>query len=1046
MLSKIIKRPVLATVISVIIVLIGLVGLQRIPMTQFPEIAPPTVYVSGIYPGGNAQSVIRSVITPLEEAINGVEKMQYMTSTASNDGTFSITIIFKQGVDPDQAAVNVQNRVAQANAQLPIEVIRLGVNTTKQQTSNLMLVNIASSQPDKYDEKFLQNYAKINLIPELKRIPGVGNTILYGTKDYSVRVWLDPVKLASFGMVPSDVESAITDNSFEASPGRLGEESDAPMQFVLSYKGKLNKPEEFERIVLKSKTDGSILRLKDVARIEFGISTYASDSYTDGEPSVIMAVVQASGSNANDIAIEVEKALARFQKDVPDGIHYDIIQNMKDRLDASISQMQSTLLEAFILVFIVVLIFLQDFRSTIIPAIAVPVSIIGTFFFMYMIGFSINVLTLFALVLAIGIVVDDAIVVVEAVHSKMQQTGENARNATISAMSEISGAIISITLVMSAVFLPVGFMEGPAGVFYKQFSYTLAIAILISAVNALTLSPALCALLLKKHHADESGQKKFKQRFADAFNAGFERLTDKYTVAVSLLSKRKMIALAGLALVSFAAFFLMNNSQKGFVPAEDDNNLTFMITLQGGTNLQHTTKEVEKATEIIQRMPEIKSLSTISGFSMFSFSSAPNCAAGFVTLKNPKDRGEVHDIDEVMMKIQEAVQKEIKGQFIIFRNPAVEGFGTTGGVEIVLQDRTSGDMGKFEAVSNKVLEGLNSRPEIAAAYTAFRSDYPQYEVMVDEDKVAQLGLTSKEVMNALQLFLGGSQPTDFVRFGKLYRVNIKSDGQFRKDESALSNMMIRNNVNQMVPMSTLITLKKVLGPEVINRFNLYNSITINVNAAQGTSSGKVMDVVDEILGKDLPKGFSYEYGGLSRQERNSGSQMVFIFGLSILFVYFLLSAQYESYLLPLAVLFSLPTGILGVFIATGLAGIENNIYVQIALIMLVGLLAKNAILIIEFAVQQRRAGASVFEAGIAGAKMRLRPILMTSLAFVAGLVPLMFAKGGTALGNKSISISAAGGMLSGVLLGVFIIPVLYMVFQYLQDKVSGEKTVTNETV
>jgi len=1040
MLNKIIKRPVLATVISIILVMLGILGLLRIPMTQFPEIAPPTVFVSGIYPGANAEAVIRSVVTPLEQAINGVENMEYMTSSAANDGSFSITLIFKQGVNPDQAAVNVQNRVAQANAQLPSEVIRLGLTTTKQQTSYLMIVNINSDKPEKYDEAFLQNYANINLMPELKRIPGVGNVSLFGAKDYSVRVWINPTKLSSYGLVPADVETAIQQYSFEASPGSLGEETDASLQYVLRYKGKLNKPEEFEKIILRSKNDGAILRLGDVARIEFGLSNYSSDTYTDGKPSVVFAVLQASGSNANNIAIEVEKSLESFQKNAPDGIRFEVIQNMKDRLDASVSQMKWTLIEAFILVFIVVLIFLQDFRSTLIPAIAVPVSIIGTFFFIYLIGFSVNVLTLFALVLAIGIVVDDAIVVVEAVHAKMQATGESAKTATISAMNEISGAIVSITLVMSAVFLPVGFMEGPAGIFYKQFSYTLAIAILISAVNALTLSPALCALLLKNHHSDEKGVKKrFSQRFAAAFNAGFERFTNKYVGAVQFLGKKKFIALGALALVSFGAFFLMNNAQKGFVPEEDDNNLTFVVNLQAGANLQFITKEMEKATGIVLSLPEVKSVSTVSGFSLFTSGAAPNSAMGFITLKNPKDRGKVSDINEVMHKIENAIKGKIRGEFLIFRNPAVEGFGTAGGVEFVLQDRTSGSINDFEAVSKKVIGLLGQRPEIATAFTTFRSDYPQYEVQLNEDKAQQLGLTPKEVMDALQLYLTGSQTTDFVRFGRLYRVNVRSEAAFRKDEASLDNIMIRNNASQMVPISTLVTLKKVFGPQDISRYNLYNSIRVNVNAAGDASTGKVMAVIDEVLQKELPKGYSYEYAGLSLQERNSGAQMILIFGLSILFVYFLLAAQYESYLLPLAVMLSLPTGILGVFIATGLGGINNNIYVQIAMIMLVGLLAKNAILIVEFAIQQRRAGHSIFDAGVAGAKMRLRPILMTSFAFVAGLVPLMFATGGTAIGNKSISISAAGGMLSGVVLGVLIIPVLYMIFQSLQEKISGNK-------
>lgn len=1038
MLNKIINRPVLATVTSIILVMFGILGLMRIPMTQFPDIAPPTVFVSGTYPGANAESVIRSVVTPLEQAINGVENMQYMTSSAANDGSFSITIIFKQGINPDQAAVNVQNRVAQVNAQLPQEVIRLGLTTTKQQTSYLMIANINSEKPDKYDEGFLQNYANINLLPELQRIPGVGNVSLFGSKEYSVRVWLNPTKLSSYGLVPSDVEAAIQQYSFEASPGTLGQESDVTLQYTLRYKGKLNKPEEFENIILRSKTDGAVLRLGDVARIEFGLSNYSSDTNTDGKPSVVFAVIQASGSNANDIAIEVNKSLENFQKNAPDGIKYEMIQNMKDRLDISVSQMKTTLIEAFFLVFIVVLIFLQDFRSTIIPAIAVPVSIIGTFFFIYLIGFSVNVLTLFALVLAIGIVVDDAIVVVEAVHAKMQQTGESAKTATVSAMSEISGAIVSITLVMSAVFLPVGFMEGPAGIFYQQFSYTLAIAILISAVNALTLSPALCALLLKNHHSEKKEEKKkFIHRFSDAFNASFERLTDKYIGAVKFLGKKKVIAGGALLLVSFGALFLMNNAPKGFVPEEDDNNLSFVVNLQAGANLQFITKEMEKATKIVLELPEVRSISTVSGFNLFTNGASPNSAMGFVTLKKPKDRGAISDINKVMHKIENAMKGKIKGEFLIFRNPAVEGFGTAGGVEFVLQDRASGKINDFESISKKAIHALNKRPEIGMAFTTFRSDYPQYEVELNEDKAQQLGLTPKEVMDALQLYLTGSQTTDFIRFGRLYRVNVRSEADFRKDESSLRNIMVRNNMNQMVPISTLVNLKKVFGPQDISRYNLYNSIKVNVNAAGDASTGKVMKVIDEVLQQELPKGYSYEYSGLALQERKSGSQMVFIFGLSILFIYFLLAGQYESYLLPLAVILSLPTGILGVFIATGFAGLDNNIYVQIALVMLVGLLAKNAILIVEFALQQRKAGLSVFEAGIAGARMRLRPILMTSFAFIAGLTPLMFAQGGTAMGNKSISISAAGGMLSGVVLGVLIIPVLYMIFQSLQDKLSG---------
>ncbi|WP_126972751.1 efflux RND transporter permease subunit [Gynurincola endophyticus] len=1040
MLKKIIERPVLATVISILLVLLGIVGIIRIPMTQFPEIAPPTVYVYGVYPGGNSESVLRGVITPLEEAINGVEDMQYMTSNSSNDGSFSITIIFKQNVDPDQAAVNVQNRVAQANSQLPQEVLRLGVNTTKQQTSNIAILSIKSTKPEQFDEAFLQNYANINLVPQLKRIPGVGNINLFGEKNYSIRVWLDPVKLANNNILPSDVENAIYNNSFESSPGRFGEESDAPLQYVLKYKGKLNNPEAFERIVIKSSPNGSILRLTDVARIEFGVSTYATDTEADGLPAIAFSVVQASGSNANEIAVEVMKVMEQFQADAPDGVEYFVLQNVKEKMDASINQMKSTLIEAFILVFIVVFIFLQDFRSTIIPAIAVPVSIIGTFFFMYLIGFTVNVLTLFALVLAIGIVVDDAIVVVEAVHAKMSATRDQALKATVSTMGEISSAIVSITLVMSAVFLPVGFMEGPAGIFYKQFSYTLAIAILISAVNALTLSPALCALLLKNHEADEHSTKKgFGARFASAFNTSFDRFTGKYIKVLSVLGKRIWLTMGGLVAVSLAAFFLMQNSQKGFIPAEDDSFLTYVVTMQVGTNIQYTQAEMDTIRNVIQSIPEVESINVITGFNIFSYSTSPNTGLAFIKLKKPSERTQVKDIDELLMMVQEEVTKKTKAEFLIFRAPAVEGFGTVGGVEFVIQDRTGGSVEQLGEITYNVINELNQQPELAGVFTMFRSDYPQYEVIIDEDKAELLGTNPREIMTAMQLYLGGSQTTDFIRFGKLYRVNLKADADYRKDESTLDNIMIRNNKNQMIPISTLVTLKKVYGPEVINRFNLFNSITVNANAAAGISTGKAMEIIDKVLAEHLPKGYGYEYAGLSREERSAGMQMVFIFGLSIIFVYFLLAAQYESYLLPLAVMLSLPTGILGVYIATGVMGIDNNIYVQISLVMLVGLLAKNAILIVEFAIQQRKLGKTIFDAAMSAAKLRLRPILMTSFAFIAGLIPLMLSKGETAMGNRSISISAAGGMLSGVIIGLFIIPVLFIVFQTLQEKVSTKK-------
>lgn len=1045
MLSKIIKRPVLATVISILITLLGVLGLMKIPMSQYPEIAPPTVNVSGVYPGGNAESVLRAVITPLEEAINGVEKMQFINSTSANDGSFSISIVFEQDVDPDQAAVNVQNRVAQANAKLPQEVIRLGVNTTKQQSSSLMLISIMSNNKDKYDETFIENYAKINIIPELKRVTGVGNVQVYGNKEYAIRVWLDPVKLASFGLVPTDVEQAIANNSFESSPGKFGEESKAPMQYVLKYKGKLNESKDFEKIVIKKSGNNSFVRLGDVARIELGTASYTSDNTTAGKPSTVISVIQASGSNANEVVTKIEASLSKLEKNLPKDLEFGIIQNAKFKLDASIDQMKTTFIEAFILVFLIVLIFLQDLRSTIIPAIAVPVSIVGTIFFMYVFGFSVNVLTLFALVLAIGIVVDDAIVVVEAVHLKMESTGMNAHKATQSAMSEISGAIMSITLVMAAVFLPVGFMEGPAGVFYKQFSYTLAIAILISAVNALTLSPALCALLLKANHHEGQPKRNFASRFATAFNASFERLTNKYIKGVSFLGKKKIIAIILLGMVTIGAFFLMNNTQKGFVPEEDDNYLMFYTSLQGGTNLHFIDDEMKKVSKIINAKEQVSELTTVSGFNLFTNATAPNAAFGFITLKNPKDRGEKANINDIVNEIQADVSANIDGEFAVFRLPAVEGFGNSGGIEVMLQDKNSGDLNVFNQHANKVIESLNKRPEVAMAFTSFRSDYPQYVLEVDEDKVAQLDVTPKEVMDAVQSYLGGNQIADFVRFGKIFRVHVKSEGEFRKDEEAFNNFYVRNHNNEMIALSNLVKLKKIFGPETIARFNLYNSISINVTPKPGYSTGAVMEIIDEIAAKELPTGYDFEYAGLSRQEQKSSGQMALIFAISIIFVYFILAAQYESYVLPLAVMLSIPTGILGTFLAIGFAGIDNNIYVQIAMIMLVGLLAKNAILIVEFAEQNRKNGASIFDAAITAARLRLRPILMTSFAFIAGLVPLMFATGGAAIGNKSISISAAGGMLIGTVLGLFIIPVLYIIFQTIQEKISNKlNTVEND--
>lgn len=1039
MLQAIIRRPVLATVISVLLVLLGIVGLTRLPITQFPDIAPPTIFVSGVYPGGNSEAVTRSVITPLEESINGVENMDYMKSSASNDGSFSVSIVFKQGTDPDQAAVNVQNRVSQINSQMPPEVLQAGISTSKQQNSNVMYFNVYSEDRNKYDEKFLQNYIKINLVPELKRIQGVGQVQLFGSKDYSMRVWLNPQKMAANNLTPNDVTAAINDQSLETAPGKFGEDSKEAIEYVVKYKGKLNLPEQYEDIIIKAGTDGSILRLKDVARIEFGAASYNSDSKMDGKDAVTLGILQSSGSNANEIEINVRKSLTKAAKSFPKGIKYDIIQSTKERLDESISQVKSTLIEAFVLVFIVVFIFLQDFRSTLIPAIAVPVAIIGTFFFLQLIGFTVNVLTLFALVLAIGIVVDDAIVVVEAVHAKMEGTNMTGREATYSAMSEITGAIVSITLVMAAVFLPIGFMEGSSGIFYKQFAFTLAFAILISAVNALTLSPALCALFLKNEH-NEKGEKKagFSKRFFNAFNVGFEKITNKYVGSLKLLIRFKWISLAALAVVCGITFWMMNTTPKGFVPNEDDSFMLYSLSMPSGTGLDRTTKFIRRIDSTMKTFEAVKNVTSVSGFNIMSNAASPAYGLGFTKLKAPKERGQVKNMDDIVNMVNAKLAELKEGTVSVFRMPPVAGYGAVGGVEFVLQDRTGGDLQKFSQLANGIVGQLFSLEGVAVAFTTFKANYPQFELEVNDSKAKQLGVSVRELLNTVQVYYGGSQASDFNRFGKYYRVNVKADGIFRTDKESLKMVFVKNAQGNLVPVSELVNVKKVYGPESVDRYNLFNSITINAIGKPGVSNGTVMAQVEDLLSKKLGEGYSYEWNGLSREEKSSGSQTLFILGLSLLFVYFLLAAQYESYILPLAVMLSIPTGLLGVFVSIKLAGIDNNIYVQVGLIMLIGLLAKNAILIIEFALQRRKEGMDLIPAALEGARLRLRPILMTSLAFVAGMIPLMIATGGSAMGNRSISTGAAGGMLAGVILGLFIIPVLFVVFQALQEKISGK--------
>ncbi|MDG4651119.1 efflux RND transporter permease subunit [Chryseobacterium arthrosphaerae] len=1036
MLKKIIKRPVLATVISVLLVILGIVGMVSLPITKFPDIAPPTVMVTAAYPGANAETIARSVAPPLENAINGVENMDYITSTASNDGTLSITVIFKLGTDPDQAAINVQNRVAQVTNQLPAEVIQAGITTVKRQNSMIAMVSL-TSKDGSMDDLFLENYAKINIVPELKRVKGVGDAMVYGNKDYSMRIWLDPNKLTSYNLTPSDVSRAIQTQNLEAAPGRLGERSKEVMEYVLRYKGKFTEPQQYENITVKALSDGSVLKLKDIARVEFGAYSYTVSSNFNKKPSVTMAIFQMAGSNANEVQIALQERMKELEKSFPAGMDYEIPYATKEALDQSIEQVIHTLIEAFILVFIVVYIFLQDFRSTLIPAIAVPVSIVGTFFFMKVFGFSINILTLFALVLAIGIVVDDAIVVVEAVHAKMEHKKLNPRAATMSAMSEITGAIVSITLIMSAVFVPVAFMSGSTGLFYQQFALTLAIAIVISAINALTLSPALCALFLKQHHGGTHEKMNFKDRFFAGFNASFNKLTFRYGKAVLFLLKRKWIAL--VIIVAFGGLFawMSMTTPKGFIPDEDQSFIIVTANLAPGASKDRTSKVVSDTEDLLMKNPAVEKVISVDGLNLFSGSMSSSAASIFVKLKKSGERGAVNNINEIIGQTQGMLSQDKRANFLVINTPTVDGFGNTSGMELVLQDRTNGELQNLGNISYGMMGALMQRPEVAVAFTTFDVTYPQFEVLVDEVKSAQLGVNVSDVLGVMQGYYGSIQASDFNRFGKYYRVLVQSTPEARQDKESLNGIFVKNNLGQMVPVNTLVSLKQVTGAEVVDRFNLFNSSNLTVMAAPGYSTGQAMAAVEEVSKQVLPPGYTYDYKGMSREEAGSSSQSVMIFGLCIVFVFFLLSAQYESYILPLAVLIAIPVGLSGVFVGITFADLSNNIYVQIALVMLIGLLAKNGILIVEFAIQRRRAGKSLIASAVEGAKARLRPILMTSLAFITGLIPLIFVVGPSALGNHSIGYAAISGMLFGTILGIFVVPVLFVVFQALHEKING---------
>ncbi len=1038
MFRKFIERPVLSTVISIILVILGVLGITTLPIEQYPDIAPPTIRVSANYTGADAQTVLNSVVIPLEEQINGVEDMIYMSSTASNNGSATIQVYFKQGTDPDMAAVNVQNRVARANALLPTEVTRSGVLTAKRQNNMLMVFSLYSKD-GRYDETFLQNYSKINLLPQVQRINGVGEAMVFGRKDYSMRIWLKPDIMSNYNLIPADVVAALNAQNLEAAPGRFGSENNQSFEYVIRYRGKLTQPEEFENIVIKSDEDGNILRLGDIARVELGSLDNTALTQTQGQPGISMAIFQSAGSNAREVILEIEKTLEEASKSFPPGVDYLELMNTNEFLDASIEKVLHTLLEAFILVFIVVFIFLQNFRATLIPAIAVPVAIIGTFFFLNLFGFTINLLTLFAMVLAIGIVVDDAIVVVEAVHAKLDSGARNAKTAAISAMNEISTAIVSITLVMSAVFIPVTFITGTTGVFYKQFGITLTVAIILSAINALTLSPALCALFLKPHSEEVKEQKGVMKRFYTAFNTAFEAMTGKYKKVSHFFISKRWLAVGMIVVFVGILGYLMKTTSTGFVPTEDTGRMFVDIAMPPASSSERTAEVAKQIDAILATVPEVNGRTTVTGFSFMGGQGSPYAMiiAGLKPFNERKGKGQ--DLNTIVQKLY-MLTSQIKGaRIIIFSPPMVPGFSVSGGFELQLEDKTGGNIQDFEKVANTFLGALNQRPEIQYARTAFNTAFPQYKIDVDAARCMRSGLEVSTILSVMQGYIGGYYASDFNRFGKQYRVMVQSEAQYRGNAEDLNNIKVRTASGEMAPISEFITLTRVYGPETINRFNMYTAISVNGSPNPNYSSGDAIDAVREVAAELLPTGYDYEFSGLTREEINAGNQTMIIFVLSLIFVYFLLAAQYESYIMPLSIIVSLPIGIAGSFIFARILGVDNNIYLQISLVMLIGLLAKNAILIVEFARQRRESGMSIIEAAVEGATARLRPILMTSFAFIVGLIPLVIGTGVGANGNRSIGAGAVGGMLIGTLIGILVIPAMFVVFQILEEKVKKPK-------
>ena len=1037
-----IDRPIFAGVISVIIVLVGLISLTQLPVEQFPEIAPPTVSVSANYSGANAETVQRSVVIPLEEAINGVENMMYMTSSATNNGSASIQIYFRQGTNADMAMVNVQNRIASAQGLLPAEVTRSGVSVRKRQTSRIKTLAIYSPD-DSFDERFMSNYLKINIEPRLSRIAGVGEVDVRGA-DYSLRIWLDPAKMSQYKLMPSDISAVLAEQNLEAPTGTLGADSENTFRYTLKYRGRYDKEEDYANMVIRAEADGTVLRLKDVAEIELGSISYDYIGKVNGHPGTTLMISQTSGSNANEIIEAIDKEIVEIRKSLPKGMEIVDLMSTKDFLDASIASVIETLVLAIILVVLVVYIFLQSFRSTLIPTIAIIVSLIGTFAFLIVAGFSLNMITLFALVLVIGTVVDNAIVVVEAVQAKFDSGYTSPYKATVDAMQGISTALIATTFVFMAVFIPVCFMGGTTGTFYTQFGLTMAVAVGISLLNSITLSPALCALLMKPHIPDENGKLSFSARFHIAFDAGFRGVVRHYKKGVKFMLRRRWLAALLVIVATGGLFYMMENTKTGLVPKEDMGSINIDVQTPPGTNLAATVEVMEQIASRLNQISQVETYSYTTGYGMMS-GVGSSCGMFTVKLRDWELReGEGDDIDSVMERIYDLTSDITSAKIMVFTRGMIPGYGASGGFEIYVQDQKGGTIDNLKMVTDDVIEGLNERPEIARASTAFDTKYPQYLIEVDAAKCKRNGVSPQNVLSVISGYIGGNYASNMNRFSKLYRVMVQANPESRLDTDALDNMFVRNSGGEMSPISQYVTLTRIYGPQSISRFNLFSAISVNGQAANGYSSGEAIEAVREVMEERLPAGYGYEFGGMSREEASTGSSTAIIFVICVVFIYLILCALYESLMIPIVIILSIPFGLAGSFLFANMFGLENNIYLQIGLLMLIGLLAKTAILLTEYASERRKAGASIVSAALSAAKARLRAILMTSLTMVFGMLPMMFATGVGANGNISIGVGTVGGMLVGTIALLFVVPVLFVIFQSIEERLSPNKLKKNQ--